>query len=195
MLGLATDALWTLTCLQNGVRGLDRGRDVEVRPSPGKGLGVFAARPIAAGTLITRGTGTLRSSSEQAVLTDAFATSGLYAWSLGPSWVVDADDEARSGWARYINHSVRRQNCAPVFTDPPEGLRRLLPSLPCPFAIWFETQRDIAEGEELLYDYGTDYWDGAAPLSTQVQQFAPRGSAAFWLNARLNPRRLVIDWL
>ena len=34
-----------------------------------------------------------------------------------------------------------------------------LPVPTVPYAVWFETERDIARGEELLIDYGTKYWD------------------------------------
>ena len=50
-------------------------------------------------------------------------------------------------------------------------------------------------GEELLYDYGDFYWDELTPLSRWLQARLPKGSWAYSLNARLNPRRAVIDWL
>jgi hypothetical protein len=78
-------------------------------------------------------------------------TSSSYAFSLGSGFVIDAEDEKDSGWARFVNHSVRRESCQCV----PVGL----PSATEPFAIYFETTRKIAAGEELLIDYGKQYWD------------------------------------
>ena len=53
---------------------------------------------------------------------------------------------------------------------------------------------DIAPGEELLYDYGSDYWDALTPLSRPLHAVVPRDGTLYKLNARLNPRRAAIDW-
>ena len=46
---------------------------------------------------------------EQALLADE--TTGDYAFQVIPGWVVDGEDPERSSWSRYVNHSMRRQNC------------------------------------------------------------------------------------
>ena len=187
----AAELMWCLTCLQNGgVRSLVVGRDVEIREAGrGKGLGVFATRPIPAGTLVERYGGDYGMVEEF----KAAGSSGKYAWQVADGWTIDAEDPKRSNWARYINHSVGRENCLAVPTDLPAILLRT--PLPSPYAVWFETTRDIAPGEELLYDYGAAYWDPLTPLSRRLHAALPEGSPLYVLNARLNPKRFIIDWL
>ena len=72
---------------------------------------------------------------------------------LGPQ-----GDPRRSSWARYINHSVRRQNCDTISCGL-SLLSSLLPPSREPFCVYIEASRDIAQGEELLMDYGRKYWD------------------------------------
>ena len=53
-----------------------------------------------------------------------------------------------SGWARYMNHG-----------DEPNlqvhSLHRGMDGKP---RVWFTAMMDIAEGEELLWHYGVDFW-------------------------------------
>jgi len=89
------------------------GEDVAIRPSPGKGRGLFAMRRYEAGEFICRYTGLLRSKDEFMRGFLAGETSGDYLYLLGGSdMYVDADDPEQSSVARFINHSLRRQNCA-----------------------------------------------------------------------------------
>ena len=108
------------------------------------------------------------------------------------SWAVDAEDPKRSGWARYINHSLGKQNCRAIFTDLPRWL--IATPLPSPYAVWIESSSDIAVGDELLYEYGAAYWDELTPLFPRLHARLPEDSVPFVLNARLNPRRVLIDW-
>ena len=68
--------------------------------------------------------------------------------------------------------------------------------LPCslvptsPFAVWFETTRDIAAGEELLLDYGQGYWD--ATVAMPLHKYASFASPLWRL---VDPRRIAIDYL
>lgn len=186
---LATDALWRAECLRGGgVRPLVLERDVMLRESAGRGTGVFAKVDIPAGTMVNRYWGALRRRVAQDAATDAWLTSGLYALSLGDEWVVDSEDAGSSSWARYINHSVRLQNVQAVYVDPPRWLQSTLPS---PYAIWLEASRDIAAGEELRCDYGEEYWDAQTAL---VPLPLDKGTPLYQLNARLNPRRVAIDY-
>ena len=148
---------------------------MEVRPSAGKGLGVFALRRIPAGTLVERYEGVFRTCDDQTEVTESFLSSGKYSWTLAEGeWCVDADDPNKSGWARYINHSVRRENC--IFV--PCGLDALappgvLPQATEPFCIFVEALRPIKAGEELLIDYGPEYaWaaDDEPPLGTLLRR-------------------------
>ena len=173
--GLANDVCWSVMNTRLGVRELELNTDVELRQcGGGKGMGVFAKRALPEGVLVRRYTGTLRRIEEHRKLVEDGVTSSSYAFSLGSGFVIDAEDEKDSGWARFVNHSVRRQSCQCV----PVGL----PSATEPFAIYFETTRKIAAGEELLIDYGKQYWD------TQL-------GASSWYTPRRLFRRTAIDFL
>ena len=161
---------------------------MEVRSSPGKGLGLYALRDLPAGTLVTRYTGETMTVGDYQRKLDAGRTSGAYGYGLGGTWVVDAEDPKKSGWARYVNHGVRGMNCEAVsvrFRDLagtqawPLSLFDNSDTLPLsPFAVYFETVKDIAEGEELLYNYGDAYWSGMTGRES-----------------RYHPVRLIIDHL
>ena len=189
----ATDVLWRWVCSRGGgvnAQGLSVGEDVELRKVSGRGLGVFATRDIPKGTMVCRYWGALRSREEHELQVESSASSGAYAFGLGSAFVVDA--EPVENLARYINHSVRRQNCQAVPVDVPEPIRGL--PLPSPFAIWLEACEDIAAGSELLYDYGSAYWDSETPLlGRAVHAALPKNSLAYKVHARVNPRRAVID--
>ena len=171
------------------------GKDVVIRESAGKGRGVFAARTLRAGTFLTRYTGDLRTAADHQAICEAGPVSA-YACDLGTSWVIDASDSSHTDWAHVINHSRRKQNCDFFLSGLPESAARaadLLLPLPLPtdpYALWYETTRDIAAGEELCTDYGTNYWD--EQVGAQLHKAAP-ALAPLW---RLNPSRLAIDyWL
>ena len=63
---------------------------------------------------------------------------------------VDAEDGTRSNWCRFINHAPEPEcnlRCRSLAADMHGNPR-----------IWFVALRDIEAGEELLYDYGDNYW-------------------------------------
>lgn len=66
---------------------------------------------------------------------------------------------------RYVNHSKRRANC--VAQDAFDEDAEL-------GAVFLETSRDVSRGEELLFNYGDEYWDNRMP--------------------RFSPTRLKIDY-
>lgn len=76
---------------------------------------------------------------------------------------------------RYINHSKRKKNCrslelrGPVTVGAHE-LGRV------PLGLYVQTCRDVAAGEELLIDYGPEYWTAKGIRSK-------------------DPRRFVVDYL
>ena len=155
--------LWQTKLLREGIRPLRLGVDIEVRGSDRKGRGLYALRSIEAGTLVGRYEGPVMSAS--AYLADE-SSSGMYAMEMANGDVIDGEDEKRSSFVRFINHSKRKANCQSqdVFDeDDPFG------------AVYIETIRDIECDEELLFDYGADYWDLQVP--------------------RLSPQRLIIDYL
>ena len=147
-----TDVCWRL---QSGeVPELKVGSDILLADSPGKGKGAFAARDISAGTFLCRYTGFLRNADTHAAACNRGMTSLDYVWGLSDGWVIDAEDPRCSSWGRYINHSKRKQNCQHVFVCLPDVVPGWVPSQP--YAVWFETVRDIKEGEELFLDYVRD---------------------------------------
>jgi len=78
--------------------------------------------------------------------------------------LIDAEDPGASGWPRYINHSVRKANC--MAFDLSDTLD----------IMYLEATQPIAAGEEILFDYGADYWASRYPWP-------------------LDPRRLIVDYL
>lgn len=85
-------------------------------------------------------------------------TTGNYLFAIAdkpgkePNAFIDAEDPWKSNWARFINHAPEsKYQC---------NLR--CRSLPCDMygnpRVWFVAIRDIEVGEELLYDYGDEYW-------------------------------------
>ena len=185
---LFTDVCWSLTCAASGVRGAELGDEVSLRPSAGKGYGVYANVPIPAGSYLCRYTGFLRDAEAHTRACNMGLTSLDYAWALG-DWVIDADDSSFSSWARYVNHSRGpKRNVQHVYVSLPEWIQALpLPVPKEPYAVWFEAKRDIAVGEELLVDYGTNYWDSSVLMS--LHKAAPL-AAPLW---RLHPTRIKID--
>ena len=63
---------------------------------------------------------------------------------------VDAEDEYKSLWTRFLNHAKPpNNNCNPKSVhESYNGEPR----------VWFVATRDIEVGEELCFDYGDDYW-------------------------------------
>ncbi len=100
------------------------------------GLGLFAVDPIKKGAFIIEYTGPRLNE------TQTQKKSGKYLFSLGKVWTIDGS--GRSNTARYINHSCIRTNCRPILYAQ---------------RIRFYATRNIKAGEELLYDYGKEYFD------------------------------------
>lgn len=123
---------------------------IEVRDSPVHGKGVFALRPLRAGTRITEYKGTLLTAKQA---DDLYAEdhgrdgSSTYLMSVGKRYVIDATRSRCR--ARYFNHSCE-PNCE-AFIYP--GRR-----------VFIETMRDVAAGEELFLDFGFEGDAEEAPL-------------------------------
>lgn len=75
---------------------------------------------------------------------------------MGRIAYLDAEDPARSGWCRFINHaadSLRACNLECKVDATGAGL------------VWLQARRDVAAGEELAFDYGSSFrfgWDHEA---------------------------------
>lgn len=100
------------------------------------GLGLFATRPIKKSTRIAEYKGPILS-HEDAL--KAEARGNRYLFEVSKRRTIDGTP--RSNLARYANHSCN-PNCEPVIW---RG------------RVFIKTLRAIKPGEEIVYDYGTDY--------------------------------------
>jgi len=117
-----------------------------VRGSEIHGRGLYAAKPIPFDTWIVEYVGEKVDKDESDrranVLLDKTKESGgarVYNFVLNDKWDIDGDVEWND--ARLINHSCEPNIEAQIWKDK---------------EIWFIALRDIAEGEELVYNYGFD---------------------------------------
>jgi len=136
---------------------------VETKPSPPKGLGVFATRhPIKNGTFVCQYKGDLLTLDEQEErYPDSFPD---YCLRLSPQLSIDA--ERSDHWSRFINHNERANLKVVTQIDPQ----------PCAY---FEAIRNIEVGEELSFDYGPVYFyargiQPAQETESRVVSFLPK---------------------
>jgi SET domain-containing protein len=101
------------------------------------GLGLFATTVFRKGDFIIEYTG------ERIPTAEADRRGGKYLFVLNPETTVDG--KGRANTARYINHSCRPNAEAEIDEDEQKILIR--------------ARRTIKPGEEICYDYGTEYWD------------------------------------
>jgi|SRR5215831_11989864 len=100
------------------------------------GFGLFATRPIRKGAKIAEYKGRLLKTKDADVLE---ARGNRYLYELNSRWTIDGSP--RSNIARYFNHS-----CNPNAET--YDIRH---------RVFIRTLRKIKPGEEIVYDYGTDY--------------------------------------
>jgi hypothetical protein len=140
---LLISARWNYALLSSGRYCVRLGRDVAIQPSPNKGMGAFALRDLDQGEILGRYTGRIYQDPQ-----DYFRRTGRngfvsdYTLMLGSGLLIDAEDPKVSNWPRYINHSVRKANCAAF--DLSDSIDIL----------YFEVTKPVAKGEELLFNYG-----------------------------------------
>lgn len=102
------------------------------------GLGLFATKPIKKGTQIIRYFGPMLDCNKEA----DDAIENKYLFQITNRWTIDGS--VRQNIARYINHA-----CKPnAESDVQKKKRR----------VYIRAIKDIAPGEEINYDYGTDYF-------------------------------------
>lgn len=102
------------------------------------GLGLFATKPIKKGTKIIRYFGPLldcRKKKDDAI-------ENKYLFELNNRWTIDGS--VRENIARYINHA-----CKPNAESDVRPRKR---------KVFIRAIKDIEPGEEISYDYGTDYF-------------------------------------
>ena len=103
----ATDICWWVVVRKFSVKELQLGRDVEIRESPGRGMGLFAIKQIRQGKCVKRYTGKLFTREQHQRRCDDGRTLGNYAFMLGENRVIDGECESSSSYVRYVNHSTR----------------------------------------------------------------------------------------
>jgi hypothetical protein len=102
------------------------------------GLGLFATQPIKKGTRIIRYFGPLLDCSKE----EDDAIENKYLFQLTNRWTIDGS--VRENIARYINHS-----CRPNAESDVRPRKR---------KVFIRAIKNIEPGEEINYDYGTDYF-------------------------------------
>jgi SET domain-containing protein len=102
------------------------------------GLGLFATKPIKKGEKIIRYFGPILDSKKE----DEDAIENKYLFELNNRWTIDGS--VRENVARYINHS-----CKPNAESDVKPRKR---------KIIIRAIKDIEPGDEINYDYGTDYF-------------------------------------
>ena len=102
------------------------------------GLGLFATKPIKKGTRIIRYFGPLLDCNKE----DEDAVENKYLFQLTNRWTIDGS--VRENIARYINHA-----CRPNAESDVKPIKR---------KVYIVAIKNIEAGEEINYDYGTDYF-------------------------------------
>src|SRR5690242_7588061 len=102
------------------------------------GLGLFATKPIKKGTKIIRYFGPLLDSRKK----KDDAVENKYLFELTNRWTIDGS--IRANVARYINHA-----CRPNAESDVKPRKR---------KVFIRAIKNIEPGEEINYDYGTDYF-------------------------------------
>lgn len=102
------------------------------------GLGLFATKPIRKGTKIIRYFGPLLDSKKK----KDDAIENKYLFELNNRWTIDGS--VRKNVARYINHA-----CKPNAESDVRPRKR---------KVFIRAIKNIEPGEEINYDYGTDYF-------------------------------------
>ena len=102
------------------------------------GLGLFATKPIKKGTKIVRYFGPMLDCNKK----KDDAVENKYLFQITNRWTIDGS--VRENIARYINHACRPN----AESDVQKKKRR----------VYIRAIKDIAPGEEINYDYGTDYF-------------------------------------
>ena len=102
------------------------------------GLGLFATKPIKKGDKIIRYFGPILDSKKK----EEDAIENKYLFELTNRWTIDGS--IRANFARYINHA-----CKPNAESDVKPRKR---------KVFIRAIKDIEPGDEISYDYGTDYF-------------------------------------
>ncbi|KAJ1463303.1 hypothetical protein M885DRAFT_557014 [Pelagophyceae sp. CCMP2097] len=141
---------------------------VAIRESPGKGFGAFATRAFARETVVGDYVGERLSQRDVDGRYKGADTSwrdklwlkrrslrgvpltGDYIFKVEDDLYIDAEDHTTANWARFVNHGGEESNMR---------VKSLAYSFPAGDPrVWFVSTVDIQQGDELLFDYGEEYW-------------------------------------
>lgn len=126
------------------------GFDLRVRRSLA-GLGLYTMQPIKKGACIIEYTGKTLTPAEDE------ASNSSYLFLVSKKKTIDGG--ARSNTARYINHSCRPNCEIDIYKE----------------RVWVMAKRNIRAGEELGYDYDTDYFEAyIQPKGCRCVKCAPQ---------------------
>jgi hypothetical protein len=149
----------------------------QIQDSPGKGLGAFCSpTPILSGSWVGEYQGELLTSTQvqarywkqgKRQVADRRwiksrqkrnqGKSGDYLFEMGDELYLDGEDTDKSSWCRFMNHASENSSTCNVETR--FSRQKWEGETVVPPRLWFVALRDIAVGEEMLYDYGDSYWD------------------------------------
>jgi SET domain-containing protein len=130
--------------------------DVDIKDAGDKGLGVFAASALVAGAYISRYHGKLCTRQESRQLYQEQGSGGEYR--LGIDEVYEVDAQNSTHFSRYFNHA--------------EDANMMCMLDPASQRADFFATRDIAAGEELVFDYGADYWRNRPQPLDDTRQYS-----------------------
>ena len=127
---------------------------VEVRHTgTAKGHGVFAIAPLPTNTWVGDYVGEVLNQAQY--LARYPQEDGEYVLGANEDYNIDAIDPQRSSFVRYLNHSAAEPaGHANVFFEVAKVRRQREKQ------VKFFTARRLEAGEELLFDYGAQYWAG-----------------------------------
>lgn len=155
---------------------------VRIGPSPGKGFGVFATRRLVSfekvgdyvGERLSQRDVDVRYRPQSSADTAAdtawrqsrerrgVGCTGRFLFKIADHLFVDSEDPSFATWTRYLNHgepNLRVKSLEKGYDGKPR--------------VWFVATCDIAPGEELLWDYGEDYWCVLSPFPLSRPEQAP----------------------
>ena len=148
------------------------------RRSPIHGNGVFATVDLPAGTTLVEYRGRRLAHAEaDEIYGDTVESGHTFLFTLNDDYVIDANVDGNV--ARWINHSCA-PNCRAVIEENQEGKRKQ-------DRVLIETLREIAEGEELTYDYGISLEERLTPRLKQI--LACRCGHPGCIGTMLKPKR------
>lgn len=154
-------------------------RSIALRRSAIHGNGVFATRPIPAGTRLIQYRGQLRPHEDidQCYGGDS-ETGHTFLFTLNERYVIDAN--VGGNIARWLNHSCA-PNCEAVLVEDEGGDKAR-------DRVYIETIRAIREGQELTYDYGITLDERHTPRMKKI--WACRCGSRRCTGTMLKPKRV-----